>query len=811
MKNYDYLNKVDEIDDLLNFISETAYSNNNFQFLKKFSKFLVNLVRVNTILINTYSSTSNGKAKTIVICHEGRFLKNISYKIADTPEEKLTHTNFCIFPKNVKEKFPKDDSLIHLNAESYIGIPLKSSNGKRIGFIALMDKEPLSYDTFVIEKILKVAAIKITNILKNQIYKDKIKLQRKDLRVVKRIIEDHDKFKSIILSSEDMVSIHNLDGVCLYYNETSKFPIKENDILGKTPFNIFENTLATQIVKSIKEVGNTGLSKIDEVTTELFNEKVWLSMYYYRVSSGNKSETKVMKICKNITKHKKFEEENKKLSTIVSQSANNIILTDINGNIEYVNPSFSKTTGYTQNEVIGKNPNILSSGQHSNKFYSILWKTIKAGKIWKGEFRNKTKSGKLIWERATISAIKNEQGEITNFLSIREDITKQKKAKEALNIALQKAKEADNLKSAFLANMSHEIRTPMNGIIGFSELLLQKDLSDTNRVKYAQIILDSSKNLLTILNDILFISRIEAGVIKLNKDTFDLNRLLDELYVFYLNKAQEKNLSLKSVKGLQNHESIIKSDKIKLRQILKNLLSNSLKYTNQGTIEFGYKLIQNELEFFVIDSGIGIKPESKNKVFKRFYREDAECENRSAGAGLGLSISKKFIKLMRGKIWFNSNSSGTTMYFRIPYNKKTTIIDNTTVEKTQLDVELTHKDVTILVVDDELFNRVYIQELFSKTTFNILEAENGKRALDLYFKNPNIDLVLMDIQMPVMNGIDCMKRIKENNPEIPVIGISAFAMESDMKNALIQGFDFYISKPIDKNILFHSINKYLID
>lgn len=376
-----------------------------------------------------------------------------------------------------------------------------------------------------------------------------------------------------------------------------------------------------------------------------------------------------------------------------------------------------------------------------------------------------------------------------------------------LKKALVKAQESDRLKSAFLANMSHEIRTPMNGIIGFSELFLNPELSYSERKEYAKIVINSSKQLLSLVNDILDISKIEAGVVQLNYEDIVLNDLMHDLAVFYTPLANEKNLKLNCEKGLSKVDSIIKIDKTKLNQVLTNLLSNAFKFTDTGSIEFGYELIDNMLRFYIKDTGSGIDEKLHDKIFDRFMQADVDFEKQNKGTGLGLAISKKFIELFEGEIWLTSSKQGTTVYFTIPYAKVNAPLITTVIENPPRFKEK-NKNTTILVAEDEIYNLLYINELFSKTSYKIIEASNGKEAVEIVQSNPEIDLVLMDIKMPVMNGKEAMKEIKKLKPDLPVIALSAFAMESDKEIALSTGFDSYLSKPLDKKLLFDLIYKY---
>jgi len=383
-----------------------------------------------------------------------------------------------------------------------------------------------------------------------------------------------------------------------------------------------------------------------------------------------------------------------------------------------------------------------------------------------------------------------------------------KKVENELNKALVKAQESDKLKSAFLANMSHEIRTPMNGIIGFSELCLDPNITKDKQREYANIVIKSSKRLLSIVNNILDISKIEAGAETINLESINLNKLLTELETFFKPIAKENNLILSCEKGLENYKSSVETDKVKLNQVLTNLLSNAFKFTEAGSIAFGYDLIEDNLQFYVKDTGIGVEENLQSKIFDRFSQGNLDLSKQLKGTGLGLAITQKIVELFNGKIWLNSSDKGTTIYFTIPYIKSKTPLISTVIEEQKPTIPVKNKMLTILVAEDEEYNMMYITELFSTTNFKIIEANNGKKAFELAQNNPEIQLVLMDIKMPVMDGNESMIAIKKLRPNLPIIALSAFAMESDKVNALKLGFDAYLTKPINRKLLFQLISNF---
>lgn len=369
----------------------------------------------------------------------------------------------------------------------------------------------------------------------------------------------------------------------------------------------------------------------------------------------------------DITKIKKYEERLLLYSAAITQSPTAIMVTDIDGNIEYVNPKFTEITGYTFEEVIGKTPRILKSGFTPRKVYENLWNTIKSGQTWKGDIYNKRKDGSLYWEEVLISSVKNFKGEIEHFVALFVDITERKKLLEELIKAKEKAEESDRLKSAFLANMSHEIRTPMNAILGFTELLLEPDLNVESRENFVNIIHQSVVRLLNTVNSIVEISKIEAGLVTVNLSIVDIQKCIDDLINLFIPEANKKGLSLVLDNKLPETEALILTDQSKVESIFTNLINNAIKYTNTGEIRVGSILHDQVIEFYVKDTGIGIPADQHHKIFDRFIRSDFVDKDAKQGSGLGLSIAKAYVEMLNGKIWVESETGkGSTFYFTLP-------------------------------------------------------------------------------------------------------------------------------------------------
>jgi len=369
----------------------------------------------------------------------------------------------------------------------------------------------------------------------------------------------------------------------------------------------------------------------------------------------------------DITEKKESEKQLRLLSKSIEQSPVSMVITDIKGTIEYINPSFTKTTGYTKDEALGRNPRVLKSGFHDKIFYTEMWETLLSGHPWIGEILNMKKNGDLYWENAIISPILDTNGEITHYVAAKEDITDKKKLYSDLIKEKERAEESDRLKSAFLANMSHEVRTPLNSIIGFSELLTDPDFEEKQKNEFIQLIISNGNNLLTIISDIMDISKLESGKVNIYKSHQTAQKFLSKVKSQFAMQVERKKLEFKVMNdGFDNDVEFV-ADTDRLMQVFNNLLSNALKFTTIGSIEIGYQLNDRMLEFYVRDTGIGIPYEFHPKIFDRFTQVEDEKTRKYGGNGLGLAISKSLVKLMGGEIWLESEvGKGSTFYFTLP-------------------------------------------------------------------------------------------------------------------------------------------------
>ena len=480
------------------------------------------------------------------------------------------------------------------------------------------------------------------------------------------------------------------------------------------------------------------------------------------------------------------------------------------GKVIECNETLLKKTGFKRSDVIG---NHFSTRYHpdsieqAKKNFQLFNET---GEIEDSELDLITISGEKVPVLMNSTAVRDENGNILHGRSVLQDITKLKQTEEELLFAKDKAEESDKLKSAFLANMSHEIRTPMNGILGFSQLLSDRDISDPERDKYIVAIDKSTHQLLHIITDILDISKIEAKQETILRTAFNLNELLDEIIVFFSPMANQKNLSLLYVKNQSFDEQKIISDPVKLRQVLTNLIGNAVKFTEKGTIELKVKSSDDKIYFSVQDSGIGIDPILHNVIFDRFRQVELTYSRKYGGTGLGLSLAKSYVEMMGGTIGLNSApGQGSTFIFDISLVKDNVPIPENIPNSRNQSFKNKWLGKSILIAEDEELNLFYIQTVLKKSGINILIANNGLEAVELCKKHDEISIVLMDVKMPEMDGLTATRIIKTFRKNLPIIATTAFASSSDGVKCYEAGCDEYLAKPIKKDHIYSMINKYI--
>ncbi|MBW8332155.1 MAG: response regulator [Prolixibacteraceae bacterium] len=536
---------------------------------------------------------------------------------------------------------------------------------------------------------------------------------------------------------------------------------------------------------------------------------VWTEVKASLISDEYNHPVGIIGVTRDISERKFAMDELRKLSRAVEQSADSILITNIKGEIEYVNPALTRISGYTSDELIGKNPRVFSSDKTPISKYETLWHTITKGNVWEGEFRNKKKNGEEFWEATTISPVTDGFGKIAHYLAIRKDITEKKRMVEELIEAKEHAEESDRLKSAFLANMSHEIRTPLNSIIGFSDLLNDPDFDEEQKSEFTKSIINNGNNLLVIISDIMDLSMIVAGQMVIKKEHFSAQKLLEDLENEYKREASDKGIEIRLTIPSECPEVIIENDKYRTRQILINLISNALKFTSIGFVEIGFLLKVNRIQFHVKDTGIGIAPEHFKAIFDRFRQVEITITRQYGGNGLGLAISKNLVELCGGRIWVESElGKGSTFYFSLPIQSQTNPDTASLSKMIPHTEEVGITNLKILIVEDDQSSSQLISISVRKLAKEIINVHSGTKAVEVCRNNPDIDLVLMDIQLPEMNGHEATRQIREFNSNVVIIAQTAFALSGDKEKALEAGCNDYISKPIKQGELVELMHKY---
>jgi len=523
--------------------------------------------------------------------------------------------------------------------------------------------------------------------------------------------------------------------------------------------------------------------------------------------------TKRSKAEKELIKAKKLSEISElKYKTIFEGAPIGIFRSTLEGKFIEVNPKLANMLGYKTSQEVIENIYDISRQIYvkGSKRKSIVESTSKIN-IDKYDNVYKRKNGELFNANLYLRKVTDENGnEILE--GIVEETTERKKYENKLKTALEKAEESSRLKSEFINNMSHEVRTPMNGIMGFAQMLKRPNMRPEKKEYYTRIIQQNSKQLLKIIDGILEISRLETSQVKVFPENFCLNLLLEHLYTTFKKQVQPE-VTFTLVKSLSDGESTIISDKPKLIKILSNLIENAIKFTHAGFIEIGYQRKSDKLELYVKDTGIGVDPQNKDLIFERFSHENTAIANEKGGLGIGLFIAKENTILLGGEITLNSQKGqGSAFYVTLPYTRIEGIDKNDCSATVITPTNNNRGHYTILIAEDDKSNSIYLEALLEdeiRGNFEVIQVKNGQEAIDLCQKNKSIDLILMDLKMPGIDGIEATKKIKNFLPELPVIAQTASSSENDIEMAKNAGCDDFISKPILREDLSLLLRKFL--
>jgi PAS domain S-box-containing protein len=552
------------------------------------------------------------------------------------------------------------------------------------------------------------------------------------------------------------------------------------------------------------------LDKYDELKRELEYVRKELNDTKKELSDVNKLLEDQKKIIDDVYGKLVASEENFRQ---LAENTNEIIWLRDENEFIYINDQFEIIWGRKKVEIIN-GPEKLSEWIHPDDRSRVeLWfgfSDIVYAQPLIEQYRIVKPDNEIRWLLTRSFLVEDEEGKPYRIVSITSDITEQKDFEETLQVAKEKAQESDLLKTTFLANISHEIRTPMNGIVGFAELLSREDIDFETRNSYLEIMKKSSDQLICIIDDIIDFAKIESNQIRIRHSSVDLNDLMDQLKLFYENELLKNELTEVTLLVEKYTESSfhVLTDENRLRQVFSYLLDNSIKYTNDGFIKFGYKVFGSKIEFFVQDSGNGIPKEKHEVIFERFRQADEGHTRKYGGVGLGLPISKGLVNLLGGTIWMESQpGKGSVFYFTIPYKIEKEVHEGAEVGFVGF-MENQWKDKHILVAEDDDLNFEYMKALLEPTEATIVRAKDGNQAIKIC-STRDFDLILMDIRLPILNGIQATQHIRDMGKKTPIIAQTAFAMDDDEQKCLAAGCNKYIAKPISKEKLYTTMKELL--
>lgn len=621
--------------------------------------------------------------------------------------------------------------------------------------------------------------------------------------------ESENKYREIFNSTNEAIFINEAEtGKIIETNEAAlkQYAFESQaDFLTNTIFDLnayiapYTQAKAQEYFQRAYKSGN---QVFEWLAKKKNGEPFWVEMSLRKAILAGKD--RIIAVTRDINERKKAEEalrdSEQRFNMAFRNSPVSITISTLTSDFYIdINNTFLREFKFSRNEIIGKSTKELSIYVNPQDRERLLEKLKNEGLVYGEECLIKTKTGETLTCLISIGII-SIQGEWCLLTTII-DISARKLMEQDLIKAKDKAEESDRLKSAFLANMSHEIRTPMNAIKGFAQLLERTDMQEAKKYKFTQIISQRTDDLLTLINDLLDIAKIEAGQLTLVEQRDNVNNLFNEIFQFF--KAQQdisepKPVELSFKNELSWTENYICTDFFRLRQILINLINNALKFTEQGCVIFGCKLNQNnELLFYVKDSGLGIPEDKYSLIFEPFRQvNEAFLSKKKGGTGLGLSIVKGLVELMQGKVWFESEyGKGTTFFFTLPFNQ-TPILE----QKVEITPEREYSWIgkKILIVEDDEANTILIKELLDNTKATCFFAANAQQGLKFLKENGKIDIVLMDIQLPDINGFELTSRFKEIDPNLIIIAQTAYAAETDKKKALNAGCIGFLAKPIDQ-------------
>jgi PAS domain S-box-containing protein len=696
------------------------------------------------------------------------------------------------------------DKFLELKKQEYVrydNLPLETAEGRRINVEFVSN--------VYLENNHKIIQCNIRDITERK---------KKEAALINSEMRQQALFQTI----PDLIWLKDKEGIYLSCNKMFErfFGACEADIIGKSDFDFIDRKLADSFRDNDRNAMAAGKPTINEewITFADDGHRAFLETIKSPMYDTQNQLIGVLGIGRDITMRKEAQnallESELKYRSFFENNMDAILLTSCDGKTLSANQAACDMFGYSSDELVKLGRSGVEDKNDTR--LSILIKERDLRGNAKGEVTFRHKDGTRFPAEISSSIFKNKEGHSRGSMIIH-DITERKRVENELILAKELAEKSDKLKSAFLANMSHEIRTPMNGILGFTELLKEPMLTGEEQKEFIGYIEKSGERMLNLINDIISISKVESGQLEVSLSTTNINEMVEEICLFFRHEAELKTISLRFSDHLPPESAIISTDREKVNAILTNLVKNAIKFTKSGSIEIGYNYKAGYLEFYIKDTGIGIRPELKELIFERFRQGSESLIRNYEGAGLGLSISKGFVEILGGKIWVEANSdislasqhrTGSTFFFTIPYIPLKQEKDNLLKIIRKAEDQNQNKNLKILIAEDDEISELLISINVGRISNNVMKVRSGSEAIEFCRNNPDIDLVLMDIKMPLMDGYEATRQIRKFNKHVIIIAQTAYGLNGDREEAIDAGCNEYISKPVNLATLNNLIKSY---
>lgn len=811
----------------LRLIVEGTASETGAQFFRACVRYLAQALKVKYAMVGEFVDSTKQAARTLAVWVDGDWGDLIAYELAGSPCGKVLAGASCYFPQNVQALFPEDDWLAEFGIESYWGVPLKNQQGEVLGHLVVLDTEPMQLNSDR-ELILRIFAARAGAELERKQAEETLKTREAE-------------YRDLVQTANSVILRWDANGIVRFLNDYGQtfFGYTEAEVIGKpvvgtiVPETESSGRDLQQLMQEIQSHPQQYLANENE-NIRWNGERVWLAWANKPIWDEAGNLVEILSVATDITIRKQAEkalqESEEKFRSIVENANDIIYILTPAGTFSYASPNWTTILGHTVDEIVDTPFIPLVHPEHLPACQAAFQKLLTGQERVTGlEYRVQHKDGSWRWHTSNVAVVKDAAGNMAYCVGIAHDISDRKAAEVELQKAKEAAEVANRAKSEFLANMSHELRTPLNGILGYAQILKRNRQLTAEQAHGIDTIYQCGEHLLTLINDILDLSKIEARRLEINLVEFQLPSFLNAIVNLFKLRSQQKTISF-LYEALSELPEIVQGDEQRLRQVLINLLSNAIKFTDQGGVVLKVGLVEPSpslpsspgleftppgamsavtVRFQVEDTGIGIASEDLEAIFLPF-QQVGDRQRMQEGTGLGLSISRKLVAMMGGELHVRSvPGQGSTFWFEIPLQTGLALNSGDRAKVPEV-VGYRGARRKILVVDERAENRAVLAQLLAPLGFELAEAENGQHCLTVAAQFQP-DLVFMDLVMPVMDGFEATRQLRRS-PEFAnliIVAASASAFEHDQAFSLNVGCNAFLSKPIQYKQLLATLQEHL--